>query len=800
MAKRKASKASGRVRLAEPKQPVNPGVAPLVSDVGSDVGPAAAYRSVGPYGSVATEKTGDSSSFGAGARPQPAPLGSSGTKLYAGYFSEEYLQELRGRRGQQTFDEMRRSEPMVAMLLNAVMGPIKGATWEFEAASADDLPDQVAAQLHADLVGYCAKDMIDWETHLHEALTMIFFGFSVCEIINTVVYNHPKFGTFNGLKALAFRSQKTIERWKVDQATGDLVSIIQWVQGDLAPTKGNFFEMLAEFLLVFSVQKEGDNYEGIGVARSMYGPYFRKNLYQKLAAIGLEKAAIGTPVGTIPAGKQTKDDLDSFKTTLENFTGHESAYIMKPAGWDIAIVQNPFDATKIKEMVLLENNEMINVLVANFLALGQHGGGGAHALGESLEDFFLMGLQTYANIVAGVWNRKLIPDLIKMNFGPQVCYPKLKVTGINDKAGKDLATALATMANSEFIKPDMKLETFLRKQYKLPAADPTTSRDVKPAGGSPGGGGFGGSGGGEPGMGFSERRLKLAESFKSQWKTNRDKVRAVMVAQLRPILDDLKDQVRRGYAGATKAGKVGVALNIAPKTTAYKAALREVLAEVANGALNDARKETPKAKNVKLSERIQLAAPRGGYFDALPADIKRNVSTQAALIADTQGADVDKIVSFQYASSHPSSEDIDQILLDIENAAGPTVEGDAVKGMSVDTAAGDAVSTVVSQARMDWFFEPDVLATIESFTFYNEDPISEICQELEGTTWAVGDPDLDRYAPPLHHLCKSRIVPNEVGDPNNPDISDGTALTQKALDSIALCEGGHYHLKFPLRE
>ncbi len=760
------------------------------------------------YGSDPTklnpaETTGDSSAFEGGAKTQLAPLGTSGTELFSGYFSEEYLQQLRGRKGAKVWDEIRRSESQVAMLMNAVMNPIKAGTWEFEAA---DVP---GGEDHKALIEYMAKEMIDWETHLHEALTCLIFGFSLFEIVNNVVFNHPKYGTFNGLKALAFRSQKTIERWIVDRATGDLSGVVQWVQGDLAP-KNNMVEMNAQFLLCFSLHKEGDNYEGISALRPMYGAWFRKNLYLKLASIGIEKSAIGTPLGTQPAGKQDQAQMDEFKSVLSSFTAHELAYIIKPAGWEIEILKADFDATKVKEMILLENTEMINSMVANFLALGMNGGGGAFALGSDLSDFFLSGIQTYANTIAGVWNRKLIPNMVKLNFGEQQAYPKLKATGINDKAGKELAEILELLSKSQGLKPDMKLEEFLRKQYNLPKADPTTTRelinvteringpnvtddlqDPKDAGL-----GIDGKLAAAPAaaMKFAERRLQLAETWKVRWKTSKSDVKDVMQAGLQGVLDDYKLQIARLYKQSTPATRGAIGLKLQPKLVAYQKALRECLAELANDALMAAKKETPKAKAVKLSERIQLAAPKGGYYDALPPNVKRIVKNSADLIVQTQAADIEKVVAFQFSTSQVSTEDLDQILLDVDSVAQPVIDGSTSSGMSVDAAAGNAVSSIENQARLEWFFEPEVLDTIESFTFTNEDPISEICQELDGTTWAVGDPDLDRYSPPLHHNCKSRLEPNEKGADGNPEITNGTPVTQKGLDSITLCECS-YHIR-----
>lgn len=723
------------------------------------------------------EKTGDSSAFESGAKMQMKALGSSGSELYAGYFTEEYLQKLRGRAGAKIYDEIRRSESQVAMLMNAVMNPIKAGVFEFEAA---DVPN---GELHKELIEFCFKEMIDWETHLHEALTFLIFGYSLFETVHNVVFAHPKFGTFNGIKALAFRSQKTIERWNVARNTGTLETVEQWVMGDLAG-KETIVKMDANFLLVFTLQKEGDNYEGISALRPMYGPWFRKNLYLKIASIGIEKNAIGTPLGTAPAGKQGTEEMESFKELLSNFTGHEAAYLIKPEGWEVEILKNDFDASKVKEMIVMENTEMINSLVANFLALGTSGGGGSFALGTDLSDFFLTGIQNYANIITGVHNRKTIPELIKLNFGPQQAYPKMKATGINDKAGKELAEIISSLTTSQAIKSDSKLEDFVRKQYQLPKADPTTTRE--PAAPSYGG------------RQFSEPAIKLAENYKQQFKKDKDEVKEIMTAGLSSIAEAYKKQIRTAWKG-TPAQRRNAAMSLEPKGVAeYTKELREALAKIANTALIGAKKETPKANKlkIKLSEAIKLAAPIGGYFDALPPKIKNIIKNQAGLIAQTQALDLNKFVSFQFMAN-ADEENVDRVLTDIDSILLPTIEDGATgAGMSLEAAASNSVSSAVNQARLEWFFEPEVLATIESLTFINEDPQSEICQELDGTTWAVGDPDIDRFTPPLHHNCKSRLEVNEKGSDGNPEINrGGTSVSDKGLKSMTLTECGHdYHL------
>jgi hypothetical protein len=76
-----------------------------------------------------TPEKSESSAFEVGSKIQTKATGSSGTEIYSGYFSEEYLQKLRGTPGAKIYDEMRRSEAQIAMLMSAVINPIKAATW-----------------------------------------------------------------------------------------------------------------------------------------------------------------------------------------------------------------------------------------------------------------------------------------------------------------------------------------------------------------------------------------------------------------------------------------------------------------------------------------------------------------------------------------------------------------------------------------------------------------------------------------------------------------------------------------------
>ena len=237
---------------------------------------AAGAGSAGPNGTSIfdTGEEKESTGFASGDKPptQTEALGNSGTQIFGGYFSEEVsaahpwtaLKNL-----QKQWDEMRRSEAQVSLLMNAIKNPIKAANWDIEAYDESD-PKYKA---HAELCKHNFFERIDNNTFKHEALTCLEFGFSLFEVVHDVVFNHPKFGTFNGIKCLGFRSQKTIENWQLEQKTGQLLGVNQYTYSDLG---GNQF-IPGEFLICFTHSKEGDNYEGISVLRPMLGAYMRKN-------------------------------------------------------------------------------------------------------------------------------------------------------------------------------------------------------------------------------------------------------------------------------------------------------------------------------------------------------------------------------------------------------------------------------------------------------------------------------------------------------------------------------------------
>ena len=392
------------------------------------------------------------------------PLGSTGTEIYAGYFDEDYLEALKNNERAQVFDKMRRSDPQVMMCLSAVKNPIKSAAVEVHAGGDDFFYKNDARLIEKILFESMATP---FPRFLAEALTMIEFGYSMFEVTHKNFINQPirdSEGTkildsYTGIKNISWRSPKTIERWNVSHETGDLESVDQIAYGEL----GRNVTIPAKYLLLFTLNREGSNYEGISALRPCYGNWWRKNNFNKINAIGIEKFAVPTPIATIPQGKQASTQYAKLITALEKYTTHQSNYLIKPEGFDINLSTNTYDPSKVEVSIENEDKRMVKAFLANFLELGMSGTG-AYALSNDLSDFFLTGLEFMANEIADQINKNLIPELVKMNFGPRDKYPTLKFSGISDKAGKELADILSVLTNSQILTPDDNLEKHLRKR------------------------------------------------------------------------------------------------------------------------------------------------------------------------------------------------------------------------------------------------------------------------------------------------------------------------------------------------
>lgn len=685
------------------------------------------------------------------------PLGVSGTEKYGGVFSEDYFRTLLGPKKAKEYDRMRRGDARVKMCLSAVKNPMRSADWMFMPAEGDIGEE---SKKHAAFLNFIFKEDIGvvkkkkFKTLLNEAMSVCDFGFSIFERAHKIGQTHPEFGQYVGLSALGWRSPKTLEQFITDP-NGELIQVEQQSYGDIDKT----VKMDARFLSIMTLDQEGDNYEGISLLRPCYGAWSRKQVYLKLMAIGIEKSAIPTVKAKVPAGKETSDEYDKMVDILEKLTSHQSNYIAHPEGWEIDTLTINFDAGKVKDAIQFENEEMTFAFLANFLSLGAGGNGGAYALSADLSDFFTKSILYIADLVSDEFN-EVGKELIELNFGPQAAYPKMVPQGIIDEISEAWGNLLKHLTDSKHITPDDNIEELIRKRMKLPAMreedkgrrDERYDKDMNPP--EP------------PTPALTEKksqRIQLAES-KAQKKLGdaQDRIRLLLKKHLKNAKEGVVDQIMKNYENLSDAQKLDAINGVSSSgSREFQAALKLELTEVAVDSMNAAAKEVP-VRKPKLAIKKVIAK----NFEDLPKGIQKRITSQSRLLVTTTLNDMEKVVFLQFGDSIISTDSAALIAQDIGEAADTFIDG-----ASVSAAGGNAGSRLVNEARTAYFFDDEVLEEIESFTFVNGDPVSPICQELDGQTCSKADVEALRLFPPLHHNCKSYIVPNLVGDKDAPKVT-----------------------------
>lgn len=217
---------------------------------------------------------------------------------------------------------------------------------------------------------------------------------------------------------------------------------------------------------------------------------------------------------------------------------------------------------------------------------------------------------------------------------------------------------------------------------------------------------------------------------------------------------------------------------------AYRALVLNTMAEISFDAIQGARKEVPGTARIKLSEEIDsIKFNEETIFERLPKELQLKLRKRSELLVGTQLADLQKTIFFQYLNSYDTSDDARIVAQDVKEAAAEYISGSAI------TSGADLTATsVVNTARNAFFIDSEVQEQLDAFQFVNGDPVTPICSDLEGTVFAVDDPDLFKYTPPLHWNCKSYIVPIVKGNLGGREIEKLKPSTKALDDSIQFAE------------
>lgn len=411
--------------------------------------------------------------------------GASGTYNVDGYLvPSDYNRELTGKSGLMVWERMRRSDAAVREALWHIFAPIINATWDLEPASDDVLDLEVA-----EFGRRCFTEWLEepFSQTVRTALLYLPQGFQVFELTEKVVeaeitYDVPLGEAvtcprrqFVVWSTIAHRRPETIDRWLTDGSKLKGVKQSVMAKGEYATP-----EIPAEALLVFTNEKEGDEWTGTSILRSSYKSWALKELVEKIAGMAYERHGVGIPIGYLPES-QARDEvaLQRMEDILRDLRAGEHHYVAFPGpkasqsvtGRDGYFIEILAPASSIPDFLpfleYLRGDIKGNVL-ARFAELG-HGSVGARATGDVQSQVWYDALQGTANYVAAVFERAL-HSLIDKNYIVER-YPKVVARDIETRNLEEYANSVSKLVTAGAVIADASLRAAVRDFFGWPDED-----------------------------------------------------------------------------------------------------------------------------------------------------------------------------------------------------------------------------------------------------------------------------------------------------------------------------------------
>ena len=394
-----------------------------------------------------------------------ASLGVAGDNTNNGQIrADEFLPELRGRKAIRKYREMRDNDSTVGAVMYSVEQILRDVDLQVHAADESD-----AARVEKEFVESILVDMDhSLDDHIAEALGYLSYGFGWFEVIykrrvgpnERSPKKHSKFTDGRiGVRKIASRAPWTINKFDVDQKTGDVLGIDQSV-GIMG---GSNYIPTNKSLYYRTTSLNGDP-SGRSILRNAYTSYEYLNNLQAIEAIAVERELAGIPVARIPAEYLAGDAsaaqsgfVANLQQILRDVKFNEQGYIILPsdtypdkdgAPSNVRLVDVELMASNgkrnidINPIVNRYQHDIARSVLSEFLLLGTSGG--SYALSKSKTDLFLRALESYIQAIVDVLNKQLVERLWQLNG---LSYDLMPTITAGDVAPHDLREISSFLRN-----------------------------------------------------------------------------------------------------------------------------------------------------------------------------------------------------------------------------------------------------------------------------------------------------------------------------------------------------------------
>jgi|TARA_R110000764_G_scaffold3785_3_gene15610 hypothetical protein len=392
-------------------------------------------------------------------------LGVAGDNTHNGQIrADEFLPELRGKKAIRKYREMRDNDSTVGAVMYSVEQILRDVDLHVK-----PVDDSDAAKVEADYVKSVLDDMDHTlDDHVAEALSFLSYGFGWFEVVykrrvGPKERSNKKNSKYTdgrlGVRKIAARAPWTINKFDVEQKTGDVLGIEQAV----GIMSGKNYIPVNKSLYYRTTSINGDP-SGRSILRNAYTSYEYLNNIQSIEAIAVERELAGIPVARIPAEYLSGDAsasqagfVNDLQQILRDVKFNEQGYIVLPSDTYPDKDGAP-SSTRLVDIELMASNGKRNIdinpivsryqhdiarsVLSEFLLLGSSGG--SYALSKSKTDLFLRALESYIQAIVDVLNKQLVERLWQLNG---LNYDLMPTIVSGDVAPHDLREVAAFLRN-----------------------------------------------------------------------------------------------------------------------------------------------------------------------------------------------------------------------------------------------------------------------------------------------------------------------------------------------------------------
>lgn len=417
-------------------------------------------------------------------------LGVTGLKRAAGYVDEEFLPQLRGRKGVQVYREMGDNSPIVGSLLFSITQLIANIDWNVNPAGKTRDHNNAAK-----LVETSQDDMEHpWKEMIAEITWgMLQYGWDWREPVFKKSVGPwqrdpaTKSKYTDGLmrwRKIPVRAQETLLRWAWDD-NAELLGMVQ-----LAPPDYRTRYLPLSRSLLFRYGTHKDNPEGRSLLRNAYRPWFYLKRLEEFEAVGVERDLAGLPMVYLPQSYLTaKPGTPQYKMAqsltrlVRGMRRNENEGVLFPRDIDDDTKQNRFEFELLgsggqrqfttDEIIQRYEARILMTCLADFIMVG-HTETGTYNMHVDKTGIFRTALNGIAESIADVFNRHAIPELFRRNGWKPAELPTIQPSNVDAADLTQLSQFLtATAGVGVDWQPDADINRWLRQQAGMPelAAD-----------------------------------------------------------------------------------------------------------------------------------------------------------------------------------------------------------------------------------------------------------------------------------------------------------------------------------------